>query len=54
MPVVIDGRNLLDPERMKGKRLEYYEIGCGLSAGGSQSDCHLIFPFFQPMLLVIN
>lgn len=30
-PVVIDGRNLFDPERMKAKGIEYYAIGRGLS-----------------------
>jgi len=30
-PVIIDGRNLFDPERVKAKGVEYYGIGRGLS-----------------------
>jgi len=34
-PVIIDGRNLFDPERVKAKGIEYYGIGRGLSVGAS-------------------
>lgn len=32
-PVIVDGRNLFDPERVKAKGIEYYAIGRGLSVG---------------------
>jgi len=32
-PVIVDGRNLFDPVRVKAKRIEYYAIGRGLSVG---------------------
>ena len=30
-PIVIDGRNLYDPERMSGQGFTYYSVGCGAS-----------------------
>ena len=33
-PVIVDGRNLFDPARVKAKGIEYYGIGRGLSVGG--------------------
>jgi len=33
-PVIVDGRNLFDPVRVKAKGIEYYAIGRGLSVGG--------------------
>jgi len=33
-PVIIDGRNLFDPEQLKEKGIEYYAIGRGLSVAG--------------------
>ena len=32
-PVIVDGRNLFDPARVKAKGIEYYGIGRGLSVG---------------------
>ena len=37
-PVIIDGRNLFDPERMQAKGVEYYAIGRGLSVASGNED----------------
>ena len=36
-PVIIEGRNLFEPERMKAKGIEYYAIWRGLSVVGGCS-----------------
>jgi len=34
LTLLVNGRNLFDPERVKAKGIEYYAIGRGLSVGG--------------------
>lgn len=35
-PLIFDGRNLFDPERMERRGIEYFAIGRGAALGGPQ------------------